>query len=125
MEKVLGFGGFFFRADDPAALAQWYADHLGVDLAPSGDHPDRMPWQPVGGVTIFAPFPADTTYFRSDKAFQINFRVADLDAMITQLEGAGIVVARGETMPGIGRFASLEDPEGTPIELWQPEVATG
>jgi len=35
MEKVNGIGGFFFRARDPAALSQWYNDHLGVTVVPS------------------------------------------------------------------------------------------
>jgi hypothetical protein len=34
VEKVLGFGGFFFRANDPKMLARWYSDHSGVDETP-------------------------------------------------------------------------------------------
>lgn len=50
----------------------------------------------------------------------INFRVRDLDAMIAQLEAAGIAVrADPESYPN-GRFARLHDPEGNPIELWEP-----
>jgi glyoxylase I family protein len=30
MEKVTGIGGLFFRTRDPAALARWYEQHLGV-----------------------------------------------------------------------------------------------
>ena len=36
MERVLGFGGFFFKAGDPQSLAQWYATHFGVPLEPWG-----------------------------------------------------------------------------------------
>ena len=35
MEKVLGIGGLFFRAKDPAALGQWYKDALGINLVPT------------------------------------------------------------------------------------------
>jgi len=35
MEKVTGIGGVFFRARDPAALGQWYQEHLGVSPTPS------------------------------------------------------------------------------------------
>jgi hypothetical protein len=35
MEKVTGIGGLSFRARDPAVLAQWYQEHLGVALTPS------------------------------------------------------------------------------------------
>ena len=34
MEKVLGIGGFFFRARDPAALAEWYEKNLGIQKVP-------------------------------------------------------------------------------------------
>jgi hypothetical protein len=30
---VLGIGGVFFRARDPAALSAWYLEHLGVGRA--------------------------------------------------------------------------------------------
>lgn len=119
MEKVLGFGGLFLRAEDPQALATWYRDHLGIDLVPQ--RPDDMPWMAQGGATVFAPFEHDTTYFPASSSFMINFRVGNLDAMLAQLEAAGIEAKLTEEMPGIGRFAHLSDPIGTPIELWEPE----
>ncbi|MFZ5961337.1 VOC family protein [Thalassococcus sp. BH17M4-6] len=118
MQKVNGFGGVFFRAKDPAALTQWYAQHLGVDPVT-----DTGPWQQAAGPTVFAPFPEDTDYFsRDSQAFMLNFRVADLDAMAAQLEAAGIEVDRRAEwdMPEVGRFARIHDPEGNPVELWQP-----
>ena len=32
MERVSGIGGVFLRARDPAVLAAWYAEHLGLDV---------------------------------------------------------------------------------------------
>lgn len=119
MEKVLGFGGFFFRADDPAALAAWYHTHLGID-PPPGDYAKPC-WRQAAGETVFAPFERVTDYFGDrEKPFMLNFRVADLDAMIAQLEAAGIAVRRDPEVYPNGRFAWLNDPEGNPIELWQP-----
>ena len=119
MEKVTGIGGVFFRAADPAALSKWYADHLGVDQVPTSY--DAEPWRQEAGPTVFAPFPADTDYF-GERSLQwmINFRVRDLDAMIAQLEAAGIEVTRDPENYPNGRFARLHDPEGNTIELWQP-----
>lgn len=119
-ERVDGFGGFFFRAKSPKTLAQWYSDHLGVTLTPT-DYGGE-PWQQLAGPTVFEPFPADTKYFGSpDHAFMLNFRVKNLDAMVAQLRGAGIAVnVDAKTYPN-GRFAHLSDPEGNPIELWQPQ----
>jgi catechol 2,3-dioxygenase-like lactoylglutathione lyase family enzyme len=114
MEKVLGIGGLFFRATDPVALAAWYRDHLGLE---AGD----APWMQGAGPTVFAPFEEGSDYFPADRRFMLNFRVADLDAMIAQLEAAGIAVeTRAEWDGAHGRFARIHDPEGTPIELWQP-----
>jgi glyoxylase I family protein len=60
-------------------------------------------------------------YFgESKQAWMVNFRVQDLDAMVAQLQGAGIAVnVDPQTYPN-GRFARLYDPECNPIELWQP-----
>ena len=118
MEKVRGFGGFFFRAENPAGLAEWYREHLGINPAPTDM--EMAPWVTESGVTVFSPFDADTDYFAADKSFMLNFRVADLDAMITQLRSAGIEVSDESTMEGIGRFARIHDPEGNAIELWEP-----
>jgi glyoxylase I family protein len=122
MEKVLGIGGLFFRATDPSALAQWYFEHLGVALVPTDYRAES--WHTEAGTTVFAPFPRDTTYFGSPAhTWMVNFRVRDLDAMAAQLRSKGIAVAiDAETYPN-GRFARLHDPDGNPIELWQP--ATG
>jgi predicted enzyme related to lactoylglutathione lyase len=119
MERVTGIGGLFFRARDPAALAQWYRDHLGVTMVPSNY--EEPPWQQQAGPTAFAPFPETTDYFGdSGKAWMVNFRVASLDAMMAQLRAAGIAVEPDpQTYPN-GRFARLYDPEGNPIELWEP-----
>ncbi len=74
----------------------------------------------VSGVTVFAPFDADTDYLAADKTFMLNFRVADLDAMIARLKSADIEVSHESGMEGIGRFARIHDPEGNAIELWEP-----
>jgi predicted enzyme related to lactoylglutathione lyase len=50
--------------------------------------------------------------------WMINFRVENLDAMAAQLRAAGIEITI-EDFP-FGRFGRLQDPEGNPIELWQP-----
>ena len=113
MAKVTGIGGVFFRASDPAALSAWYETHLGV----AGF------WQQDAGLTVFAPFKADTDYFATDKQWMINLRVDDLDGLMDTLRAAGIAI---ETRPDewnsaeAGKFARIHDPDGNPIELWQP-----
>jgi len=121
-ERVTGIGGFFFRASDPKALAQWYQDHLGVSGIPQSAN--DSPWNQQAGPTAFTPFPEKTGYFGdSTKQWMINFRVGDLDKMVRQLEAAGIAVKVDPTTYPNGRFARIHDPEGNPIELWQPMKA--
>jgi glyoxylase I family protein len=119
MEKVAGIGGLFFRAHDPKALGNWYQQHLGVTLTPTSEGGDV--WQQEAGPTAFSPFPEKSGYFGDPaKVWMINFRVHDLDKMVAQLRAAGIEVKDPENYPGIGHFTRLHDPEGNPIELWQP-----
>jgi glyoxylase I family protein len=119
MEKVTGIGGFFFRAKDPKALALWYQQHLGISVIPTS--PGESPWQQEAGPTAFAPFKETSGYFGDpQKVWMLNFRVRDLDNMAAQLKAAGIEIKIDpQTYPN-GRFARVHDPEGNPIELWQP-----
>jgi predicted enzyme related to lactoylglutathione lyase len=114
---VTGIGGVFFRSKDPDARAKWYQEHLGV--------PSHGPWPQEAGISVFSPFAADTDYWPGDQAFMLNFRVSDLDALTARLEAAGIAVERRPDewdTPGIGRFARITDPEGLPVELWEPDT---
>ena len=88
MERVIGIGGYFMRAADPAALGAWYRDCLGLDADENGL------WRPEAGPTVFATFESETDYFgsRAQQAM-LNFRVRDLDAMLAQLR------ARERTWP--------------------------
>jgi glyoxylase I family protein len=101
----------------PKALAAWDAQHLGVAGTPTSE--GEEPWAQEAGPTVFAPFKQESDYFPKEKTWMINFRVANLHAMVAQLAVAGIepTVAPDESY---GRFARLYDPEGNAIELWQP-----
>jgi glyoxylase I family protein len=62
-----------------------------------------------------------TTYFGAQQQnWMVNFRVRNLDAMVTQLRADGIVVDVDSKVYQNGRFARLHDPDGNPIELWKP-----
>ena len=88
MERVTGIGGVFQRAAQAASLRDWYAEHLGIDISDWGGKP--FEWTP-GGSTIWAVFDHDTEYFgRPEQAFMVNFRVADLDAMLAQLRSPAL-----------------------------------
>lgn len=122
MERVTGIGGIFFKAADPKALSAWYRDHLGLDVTEWGGAIFR--WggaDSPAGMTIWSPFAGDTDYMGPGKAsFMINFRVADLDALLAVLRDEGChVVDKTETSEQ-GKFGWVVDPEGNKVELWQP-----
>jgi catechol 2,3-dioxygenase-like lactoylglutathione lyase family enzyme len=105
MERVIGIGGYFLRAADPAALGAWYREALGLDTDENGA------WRQEAGSTVFATFEADTDYFgpRSQQA------------MLAQLRDLGAdVSAETPDFQGVGKFGWVTDPEGNRIELWQP-----
>jgi predicted enzyme related to lactoylglutathione lyase len=116
-ERVDGIGGVFFRAHDPEALKRWYGEHLGIELEDYGTTFSAA----AGDRTVWAPFPADTDYFGdSGQQSMVNYRVRDLDAMLTQLRAAGIDVDEHLEEHEYGRFAWATDPEGNRFELWEP-----
>ncbi len=119
VQHVTGIGGFFFRANDPAASARWYKDRLGIDLIPSSY--GEKSWTQEAGPTAFAPFPKDTKFGKNDQGWMLDFRVDDLDAMVAQLRASGEVVRVDLKVYPNGRFARLHDPDGNPIELWEPK----
>ena len=118
MVKVLGIGGLFFRSHEPSGLADWYQTHLGINPTPTSL--ETPPWISQQGVTVFSPFAKDTDYFPPDRAFMLNFRVENLEDAIADLNAAGIETSEALDMEGVGRFTRIHDPEGNPIELWEP-----
>jgi predicted enzyme related to lactoylglutathione lyase len=129
MARVTGIGGIFLRARDPKALAAWYAQHLGLPLTEWGGvqflWSDEVP--PTTGATAWSLFPADTPYFgpgtaSGPQAAMVNYRVDDLDTLLTQLAAANIPIDPNREDSPYGRFAWITDPEGNRLELWQPLV---
>lgn len=116
---VTGIGGVFFRAEYPEALLQWYRTHLGVVVE------GYTPWEQAGGPTVIMPFASNTDYWPDNKQWMINFRVTDLDELLSKLRQADIAVETNPAWdsPEAGRFARIHDPEGNPVELWEPPVA--
>jgi predicted enzyme related to lactoylglutathione lyase len=131
--RVTGAGGFFFKAQNPRKLGDWYRTHLGIALVPAGkgenspqfysfhwrekDHPETI------GATAFSIFPANTKHFgSSSSSFMLNFRVANLERLLAQLKREGVQVDdKIVADESSGRFAHATDLEGNRIELWEPK----
>lgn len=120
MERVRGIGGIFFRARDPAALALWYREQLGIPVEGGATYATLVS-ENAGEATVWSAFPVDTDYFGpSSGDLMVNYRVGDLDAMLDQLRAAGAEVDERVEEYEYGRFGWAADPEGNRFELWEP-----
>lgn len=122
-KRVSGIGGIFFRSKDPKASRAWYNKHLGLN---THDYGATFEWRKSDnkeskGYTAWSPFPQDTEYMNpSGRDFMINFRVENLEELLSQLKAEGVeVVGEIETFE-YGKFAHIMDPDGVKIELWEP-----
>lgn len=123
MKRVTGIGGIFFKAKDPKALGAWYRRHLGLDVEEWGGAAFRWATDnPSGaGTTIWSPFKDDSDYFAPSTApFMVNFRVADLHALLAALRDEGCQVQDKVDESDYGKFGWVLDPEGNKLELWEP-----
>jgi predicted enzyme related to lactoylglutathione lyase len=123
MARAVGIGGIFLKARNPEGLSAWYATHLGIALQDGGslafNSPESDP-EPAG-MTVFAHFPLDTSYFgEGEQQSMVNFRVDDLDQLLAQLTAAGVRIDPHREDYTYGRFAWIWDPEGNRVELWEP-----
>jgi len=120
MERVVGIGGVFFKARNPVGLAAWYREHLGIGVE-DGQTFATLVSRAAEEPTVWSAFPGNTDYFGpGGQALMINYRVKDLDAILTQLRAAGAKVEERIEDSEFGRFGWATDPEGNRFELWQP-----
>lgn len=126
MARVTGIGGVFLKSTkDKTALAEWYRDHLGLALEDWGGAILKWPEDKAedGGLTVWTTAAPDTKWFApSESSFMINYRVDDLDGLITQLKDAGVEIVSGPESHENGKFAWVMDPDGNKVELWEPKL---
>lgn len=125
MAKALGIGGIFFRSTDRAALADWYAQHLGFEIDPSfGGTAFQPAAMPASGYTIWSPFAADSDYFGAgDQRYMINLVVDDVREALAQVAAGGAETSAELEESEFGTFGWFVDPDGNRVELWQPPEA--
>lgn len=118
--KVTGIGGIFFKCKDPGKVKEWYQTNLGLKTNPYGA---VFEWKQAmdstkKGFTQWSPFSEKTKYF--DKDYMINYRVADLTALVKELRKNGVIVADSVQTDELGKFVHIIDIEGNKVELWEP-----
>ena len=122
-KRVRAIGGIFFKCKDPRKLKEWYKLHLGLNTDRYGT---VFEWRQATdsskkGFTQWSPFSDKTTYFGpSTQDFMINYRVDDLDALVTALRQEGVSIADTVSAYDYGKFVHIIDGEGNKVELWEP-----
>jgi predicted enzyme related to lactoylglutathione lyase len=105
-------------------MRAWYKAHLGIDVQEWGGA--AFSWagedgKPSGGTTIWSVSAMESdTYAPSTSPFMINYRVADVDALLAALRAEGCNVFGNSEDSEYGKFGWVIDPEGNKVELWQP-----
>jgi predicted enzyme related to lactoylglutathione lyase len=124
MKRVTGIGGVFIKSSDPVKLREWYKRHLGIDFEEWGGCAFRWkgPDNPDGtGTTVWSVFDASSNYFDPSAAgVMINYRVADVHALVAALRSEGCEVMDKVDESEYGKFGWVIDPDGNKIELWEP-----
>jgi predicted enzyme related to lactoylglutathione lyase len=122
-KKVTGIGGIFFKCKDPRKMREWYKIHLGLNTNQYGT---VFEWRQGAdttkkGFTQWSPFGEKTTYFSpSTKDFMINYRVENMEALLDQLNKAGVTITDTVVTVEYGKFVHIMDIEGNKLELWEP-----
>ena len=128
--KVLGISGVFLYANDPIAMKDWYAAHLGLDLKCWGEgtcYGADLPHTLADGRnshTIFSIIKAKEPLVGPRRECMVNWRVEELDPFLAELATKGITTEKREDFD-YGRFAWIKDPEGNLLELYQPLMEPG
>ena len=126
MARITGIGGVFFKSTgDHAALGAWYKQHLGLELESWGGAILSWPDDKAddGGITVWNAAAKDTKWFSpSESAFMINYRIDNMDEMLTQLRAGGVEILKGPESHENGKFAWIMDPDDNKVELWEPKA---
>jgi predicted enzyme related to lactoylglutathione lyase len=125
MARVTGIGGVFFKAKtDNQKLREWYNKYLGVKLEEWGGSVLRWPEDQAEdkGATVWhVAEPATQWFSPSESTFMINYRIDNMDEMLTQLREGDVPVHKGPEYHENGAFLWILDPDGNKVELWEPK----
>lgn len=122
-KKATGIGGIFFKCKDPKKMREWYATNLGLS---TNEYGAVFEWRQGAdttkcGFTQWSPFSEKTKYFEpSTKDFMINYRVENLENLVSQFKKSGVTVTDEIETVDYGKFVHIMDIEGNKIELWEP-----
>ena len=127
MAEVKGISGVFIESPEPARLAAWYADVLGISMEPQEggsrgyfhvyqardlDDPDLIRNNPVLAIQP----PAEPVQTNANVI--VSLRIDNLEAFVASLNERGYNPGPVTRDP-FGLFSSLRDPDGNRLELYE------
>lgn len=121
--KVTGIGGIFFFSENPKEINEWYAKNLGLDINDWGstfesrniNNPDE-----INALQWSAFKKGDDYFLPSKKDFMINYRVQNIEGLVSKLKDNGVTILDEIATYDYGKFVHIMDAEGNKIELWEP-----
>lgn len=123
--KVTGIGGIFFYSDSLKETKEWYTQNLGIEINDwgSSDFESRNVNKPDEINSLqWKPFKKGDEYFSpSKKDFMINYRVQNIEGLVTKLKENGVTILDSIASYDFGKFVHIMDTEGNKIELWEPK----
>jgi predicted enzyme related to lactoylglutathione lyase len=112
MGKVVGLGGIFVHLKgETKDLYDWYEKNLGLDMTEYGT-----------GFLEGEQLVLISLKRNQENAPFLNFRVDELNEIITRLKTMNITIISDVKPYTYGLFATFMDPFGNAIELWEPYV---
>ena len=122
--KVTGIGGIFFFSENVQATKDWYVKNLGFEINEWGStgFESRNLHNPEEVNSLqWSPFKKGDEYFApSKKEFMINYRVQNIEGLVSKLKENGVTVLDDIVTYDFGKFVHIMDAEGNKIELWEP-----
>ena len=112
MAKAIGIGGIFIHMKgDSKALFDWYEKHLGLEFSAYGTGFLEGPQLMV------------LTFKRDDSPEMpyLNLRVDNIEEMIQDLKKSRIKIISDIETYEYGKFATIKDPFGNVVELWEAD----
>ena len=120
---IAGIGGVFFKVRDVSETKSWYARHLGLD---TDDYGAMFKCFTTGkpqttGYLQWSPMNQSTAYMgAAEQQFMINYRVQNLEMLVTQLKELGVFFYDDIETFDYGKFVHIRDGDGRKVELWEP-----
>jgi predicted enzyme related to lactoylglutathione lyase len=121
--KVTGIGGIFFFADEPEKTKEWYSKNLGLEVNQWGSSFEFRNANRPNEINYlqWSPFEQGSEYFApSKKEFMINYRVQNIEALVSKLKENGVNILDSIETYDYGKFVHIMDDDGNKIELWEP-----